>query len=442
MKRILSLLVSCLIAFTSFLSTANISFANNAKPNLTAEHAVLMDYETGKVLYDKNGSSKLYPASTTKAWTAYVVLKHVPDLSQVVEIKDLPPVDGSSMYLKNGESFNVKQLLDALLVHSSNDVAVVLARYVGGGSVEKFVELMNKEAKAIGAKNTHFNNPHGLPDTNHYTTAYDMALMAREAMNNEIFRNIVKTKSISYQPSESYPHERYFVNTNKFLTSNEKINYKGNQIDIKYDIVDGIKTGYTDDAGRCLLSSAVKDNMRLISAVFKTTGNDLYLDSRTLLDYGYENFYSTTIVTKEKQAGTKKIFLSKQKELSYEPEYSYKRVLPKGQKESSYTTKANLARTKLPIRKGDKVGTLDVYNSGKLEHSIDLIAKNNVNSVFAFITENKAVMSIIKLATLIVISLVIIVIAFVIMRKRRKKRKPYNRNIYSKKRGKHSRRRR
>ncbi|MGX4600885.1 D-alanyl-D-alanine carboxypeptidase family protein [Faecalimicrobium sp. JNUCC 81] len=442
MKRILSLLVSCLIAFTSFLSTANISFANNAKPNLTAEHAVLMDYETGKVLYDKNGSSKLYPASTTKAWTAYVVLKHVPDLSQVVEIKDLPPVDGSSMYLKNGESFNVKQLLDALLVHSSNDVAVVLARYVGGGSVEKFVELMNKEAKAIGAKNTHFNNPHGLPDTNHYTTAYDMALMAREAMNNEIFRNIVKTKSISYQPSEAYPHERYFVNTNKFLTSNEKINYKGNQIDIKYDIVDGIKTGYTDDAGRCLLSSAVKDNMRLISAVFKTTGNDLYLDSRTLLDYGYENFYSTTIVTKEKQAGTKKILLSKQKELSYEPEYSYKRVLPKGQKESSYTTKANLARTKLPIRKGDKVGTLDVYNSGKLEHSIDLIAKNNVNSVFAFITENKAVMSIIKLATLIVISLVIIVIAFVIMRKRRKKRKPYNRNIYSKKRGKHSRRRR
>ncbi|WP_042275669.1 D-alanyl-D-alanine carboxypeptidase family protein [[Clostridium] dakarense] len=442
MKRILSLLVSCLIAFTSFLSTANISFANSGKPNLTAEHAVLMDYETGKVLYDKNGSTKLYPASTTKAWTAYVVLKHVPDLSQVVEIKDLPPVDGSSMYLRNGESFNVKQLLDALLVHSSNDVAVVLARYVGGGSVEKFVELMNKEAKAIGAKNTHFNNPHGLPDTNHYTTAYDMALMAREAMNNEIFRNIVKTKSISYQPSEAYPHERYFVNTNKFLTSNEKINYKGNQIDIKYDIVDGIKTGYTDDAGRCLLSSAVKDNMRLISAVFKTTGNDLYLDSRTLLDYGYENFYSTTIVTKEKQAGIKKIFLSKQKELSYEPEYSYKRVLPKGQKESSYTTKVNLARTKLPIRKGDKVGTLDVYNSGKLEHSINLIAKNNVNSVFAFITENKAVMSIIKLAILIVVVLAIAIIAFVITRKRRRKRKSYNRNIYSKKRGKHSRGRR
>lgn len=439
MKRILSLLVSFLIAFTSFLGTTNESFADSAKPNLTAEYAVLMDYETGKVLYDKNGSEKLFPASTTKAWTAYVVLKHVPDLSQVVEIKDLPPVGGSSMYLKNGESFNVKQLLDALLIHSSNDVAVVLANYVSG-SVDKFVELMNEEAKAIGAKNTHFNNPNGLPDKNHYSTAYDMALMSREAMNNEVFRNIVKTKSVSYQPNAVNPTERYFVNTNKFLTSNEKINYNGEQIDIKYDIVDGIKTGYTDEAGRCLLSSAVKDNMRLISAVFKSTGNDLYLDSRTLLDYGYENFYSTTIVNKEEFVNSKKIFLSKQKELSYEPEYSYKIVLPKGQKESSYTTKVNLDKTNLPIRKGDKVGTLDVYNSGKLEHSIDLIAKNNVNSVFAFITENKAVMSIIKLAILIFTMLLIIIIAFVIIRRR--KRRTYNKNIYSKKRGKHRIRRR
>lgn len=441
MKRILSLLVSCIIALTSFLGTANEAFANSTKPNLTAEYAVLMDYETGKVLYDKNGSKKLYPASTTKAWTAYVVLKHVPDLSQVIQIKDLPPVDGSSMYLKNGESFNVKQLLDALLVHSSNDVAMVLAKYVGG-SVEKFVEMMNEEAKAIGAKNTHFNNPHGLPDTNHYTTAHDMALMAREAMNNEIFRNIVKTKSISYGPSEAYPHERYFVNTNKFLTSNEKINYKGKPTDIKYDIVDGIKTGYTDEAGRCLLSSAVKDNMRLISAVFKTTGNDLYLDSRTLLDYGYENFSSTTIVTKEEKSGSKNVFLSKQKKLDYEPEYSYKVVLPKGEKKSNYTTKVHLEKINLPIRKGDKVGTLDIYNSDKLEHSIDLIAKNNVNSVFAFITENKAVMSMLKLALIIFIVLLTIIIAFVIRRKTRRKRRFSNKNIYSKKRGRHRKRRR
>ena len=185
MKKIFSFILTLLITFLPVFNINNLSFADS-KPNLTAEYAVLMDYETGQVLYSKNGYNKLYPASTTKAWTAYVVLKHVSDLNQVVEIKDLPIVDGSSMYLKEGESFTVKELLDALLIHSSNDVAMVLAKYVGG-SVENFVNMMNNEAKAIGAKNTHFNNPHGLPDENHYTTAYDMALMARKAMDNDIF---------------------------------------------------------------------------------------------------------------------------------------------------------------------------------------------------------------------------------------------------------------
>ena len=337
MKKIISLLIAFSITITSFLANTNKSYADN-EPNLTAQYAVLMDFETGKVLYNKNGSQKLYPASTTKAWTAYVVLKHVSDLSQVVEIKDLPPISGSSMYLKNGESFTVRQLLDALLIHSANDAAVVLANYVSG-SIEEFVKLMNIEAKSIGAKDTHFNNPHGLPDDKHYTTAYDMALMAREAMNNEVFRDIVKTKSVSFPATQEYPYERYFVNTNKFLTSNDKVNYKGQEIPIKYDIVDGIKTGYTDAAGRCLLSSGIKNNMRLISAVFKTEGNDLYLDSRTLLDYGFDNFSSKTIINKDDYIGTEKILLSKQGKLVFEPKYSYKVVLPNGSKENNYTQK-------------------------------------------------------------------------------------------------------
>lgn len=193
MKKRLSILVAFLMVFTSMLGATGKSFANNTKLDLTAKYAVLMDYETGEVLYGKNRNEKLYPASTTKVWTAHVVLKHVPDLSQVIEIKDLPPIEGSSMYLRNGESFTVRDLLNALLVHSSNDAAYVLATYVSGSEGE-FVKLMNEEAKSIGAKNTHFNNPHGLPDKDHYTTAYDMALMAREAMSDEVFRNIVKQK--------------------------------------------------------------------------------------------------------------------------------------------------------------------------------------------------------------------------------------------------------
>ncbi len=426
MKKIISLLIAFSITITSFLANTNKSYADN-EPNLTAQYAVLMDFETGKVLYNKNGSQKLYPASTTKAWTAYVVLKHISDLSQVVEIKDLPPISGSSMYLKNGESFTVRQLLDALLIHSSNDVAVVLANYVSG-SIEEFAKLMNKEAQDIGAKDTHFNNPHGLPDDNHYTTAYDMALMAREAMNNEVFRDIVKTKSVSFPATQEYPYERYFVNTNKFLTSNDKVNYKGQEIPIKYDIVDGIKTGYTDAAGRCLLSSGIKNNMRLISAVFKTEGNDLYLDSRTLLDYGFDNFSSKTIINKDDYIGTEKILLSKQGKLVFEPKYSYKVVLPNGSKENNYTQKTKLDKLNLPIKKGDKVGKLEIYNDKKLEHSIDLIARNDVNSIFSFITENKIIMSIIKLLLILFVLFIILIISIVINKKKRRKRSIYSKS--------------
>ena len=429
MKRILSLLLSILMTFTFFVGTTNQSFADNT-PQINAQYAVLMDYETGKVLYNKNGSDRLYPASTTKMWTAYVVLKHVSDLNEVIEIKDLPPIEGSSMYLKNGESFTVKQLLDSLMVHSSNDAAYVLAMHVSG-SIEKFCKLMNEEAKAIGTKGTHFNNPHGLPDDNHYTTAYDMALMSREAMNNEVFRNIVKIPSIKFEASEAYPYERYFVNSNKFLTSNEQIDYKGQLIPIKYDIVDGIKTGTTDAAGKCLLTSAVKDNMRLISAVFKSSGNDVYVDTRTLLDYGFDNYYSTTIINKEDYVDSKNILFTKQKELVYIPEYSYKQVLPKGTEIDDYSTDVVLDDIKLPIKEGDKVGSLQVLKGKEIEHTINLIAKNDVNSVFSFITENKLIMSIIKITLILLLVLILIFIALVIKKKTRRRRRAASRKTYS-----------
>lgn len=429
MKKIFSFVFTLLITFLPVFNTNNFSFADS-ELNLTAEYAVLMDYETGQVLYSKNGRSKLYPASTTKAWTAYVVLKHVNDLNQVVEIKDLPIVGGSSMYLKEGESFTVKELLDALLIHSSNDVAMVLAKYVGG-SVENFVNMMNDEAKSIGAENTHFNNPHGLPDENHYTTAYDMALMARKAMDNKIFRDIVNTKSVKYPATEAYPYERYFENTNQFLTSRSKMNYKGQEIDIKYDVVDGIKTGYTDAAGKCLLSTGVKNNIRVISAVFKSTVDDLYLDSRTLLDYGFDNFYVKEIVDKDDFIKNKKVFLSKEKKLIYQPEANYSVALSNDSKADDYSIKTKLDNIKLPIKEGDKVGTLEVYKNKKLEKSIDLVAKNDVTSIFAFFTENKLLYNVLKIILLIVLLVFIVFIIRKVKRKRKKKKKKnsaYSRN--------------
>ena len=428
MKKFLSLLVTYIIIFSTFLNSANASYASSDEPSIPAEAAVLMDYETGKVLYNKNGDKKVYPASTTKAWTAYLVLKYKPNLNEKIQITKDPNVEGSSMYLKVGESFTVKELLEGLLVHSSNDAAVVLAEYVSG-SIKEFANLMNEEAKSIGAKNTHFTNPHGLPDKEHITTANDMALMAREAMSNSVFRDIVKTKSISFPATEAYPYERYFVNTNKFLTSNEKINYNGKDIDIKYDIVDGIKTGYTDDAGRCLLSSAVKNGRRLISAVFKSTGNDLYLASRTLLDYGFNNYHNETIVAKDKYTGNERVLFSKQKEIIYEPEFTYKVLLKNGTPTSSYSVKTKLDKVNLPIKKGDKVGTLEVYNSNKLETKINLVATNDLNSIFGPLVENKIISMVIKISLITIVSIFIILLS--IMRRNKKK---YKKNIFKGKR--------
>ncbi len=430
MKKFYSFFLSLMLIFSLIFSNINVSFAYET-PSVNAKYAVLMDYETGEILYDKNGNQKMYPASTTKLWTAYVVLKHVDDLNSKVKIENLEPVEGTSMYLKNGESFTVKELLLGLMLQSGNDCAVVLSRYVSG-SVDKFVELMNKEAKEIGAKNTHFNNPHGLPDKEHTTTAYDMALMARKAMSNKVFREIVSTKEVRFDKSETSFIDRHFVNSNEFLTSNRQMEYKGKTVDVKYNIVDGIKTGYTDDAGLCLVSSAKKGDMRLISAVFKTQGNERYVDSRTLFDYGFDNFTSDTIMDKDDYIGNKNVFLSKQGSLEYQPKYSYKVVLEKNSNIDSYSFKDTLYDIELPIKKGDTVGKLDVYKDEKLEHTIDLVAMNDVNSMFGFITENIFLIGLFKilLMLIIIVPILLVILRQVIIYTKRRKTK----NIFRKKR--------
>ncbi|SFI96396.1 D-alanyl-D-alanine carboxypeptidase (penicillin-binding protein 5/6) [Terrisporobacter glycolicus] len=429
MKKFLSFLLAFLFSITTFSGPISV-FADSKDVSISSPNSVVLDYETGTVLYEKNGNKKIYPASTTKIWTAYLVIKNVKDLDHSIEIdKDLS-VDGSSMYLQKGEIFTVRELLQGLLVHSSNDTAEVLAEYVSG-SKEAFADLMNKEARAIGAKNTHFNNPHGLPDKEHYTTAYDMALMARQAMSNDLIREIVSTKSLTFEKCDTPTSKRFitrtFFNTNKFLTSTEKIQYKGKSVDIKYDIVDGIKTGYTDDAGRCLLSSAVKNDMRVISAVYKDAGTDVYADSRALIDYAFNNYYNQTIINKADYTKSKRVLFTKEKELLYEPEFNYKIVLEKGSKASeNYNAKVNLDYD-LPIKKGDKVGTLDVYNGKTLEKTINLVAKNNLNSLFGFITENTTVKYSIKLALALISLFIIFIISKIIKkRKARRRRKSVN----------------
>lgn len=348
---------------------------------------VLMDYDSGKILYEKNAENKIYPASTTKIWTAFCVIEKAKDLNEQIEIKDMPEVDGSSMYLENGEKFTVNELLESLLIHSSNDVAYVLAKHFGGGNPQKFIDFMNEEAKKYGAKKTHFNNPHGLPDENHYTTAKDMTILSRVAYGDNLIKSIVAKKSVKFKVSNTCKVERTLINSNKFLTSTDSMDYKGKQTPIKYDVVDGIKTGYTDDAGNCLVSTGEKDGIRMISSVFFAPSGNLYHDSRALLDYGFDNFKTVTIFDKKDLVGEKNIKFASPSKVKFSPANSFSVTQDINEKINTgdYTKKFDFDKLDLPVKKGDVIGTMNVYQKTNMVSSIALIAENDVNSYWDII---------------------------------------------------------
>ncbi|MDY5479101.1 MAG: D-alanyl-D-alanine carboxypeptidase family protein [Peptostreptococcus porci] len=388
MKKIASKLIVLVSTITLFSTSTILSFAEIKDfDNLKAKYMVLMDYDSGKILYEKNAENKIYPASTTKIWTAFCVIEKAKDLNEQIEIKDMPEVDGSSMYLENGEKFTVNELLESLLIHSSNDVAYVLAKHFGGGNPQKFIDFMNEEAKKYGAKKTHFNNPHGLPDENHYTTAKDMTILSRVAYGDNLIKSIVAKKSVKFKVSNTCKVERTLINSNKFLTSTDSMDYKGKQTPIKYDVVDGIKTGYTDDAGNCLVSTGEKDGIRMISSVFFAPSGNLYHDSRALLDYGFDNFKTVTIFDKKDLVGEKNIKFASPSKVKFSPANSFSVTQDINEKinTSDYTKKFDFDKLDLPVKKGDVIGTMNVYQKTNMVSSIALIAENDVNSYWDII---------------------------------------------------------
>ena len=244
-----------------------------AEPTLSASSAVLMDRESGRVLYEKNAREQRSIASITKLMTALVAVELHPDLSATVTIRrEWTGAEGSSMYLRPGEEVTLEALLYGLLLSSGNDAALAVAGYCGG-DVESFVAQMNKKAAQLGMNDTHFANPSGLDDPDHYSTAYDMAILARAVLEREELRAIVSTRSIHIAG-------RSLTNHNKLLW--------------RYEGCTGLKTGYTDEAGRTLVSSALREGQELI-AVTLNAPND-WADHAALFDYGFANFPLTTIV--------------------------------------------------------------------------------------------------------------------------------------------------
>ncbi len=232
--------------------------------------AVVIEASTGRVLYSDNMNVRTYPASTTKILTALVTLESIP-LDTVITVPDCAAgVEGSSIYLRKGEKLTIGELLYGLMLRSGNDAAVALAVSVAG-SIEKFADMMNDRAVRCGAVNSNFVNPHGLHDDNHYTTAYDLALITAEAYKNADFRRIVATKSVTINGAEG---KRYLSNKNKLLTT--------------FDGANGVKTGYTTKSGRCLVGGAERDGMQLISVVLNRY--DMWEATKKLLEDAFATY--------------------------------------------------------------------------------------------------------------------------------------------------------
>lgn len=375
MKKIFMMILVLLIILNSII----VSFAETDKnPTINASAAVLINASTGEVLYDKNMNQKMYPASTTKIMTALLVLENL-DLSSTVTIdKETALTGGSQINLSEGEEITVEQLLYALLLKSANDSAVALAKAVDG-NVSAFADRMNVRAKELGAKNTNFVTPNGLHDNNHYTTAYDLAMITREAMKNKKFRKIVTTLKYTI-PVTNKSDARVLKNPNKLLFSKKIISVNGISRPIKYAGATGIKNGYTSEAGRCLVAGATRDHMELISVVLNTTATGKFADSIALLDYGFENYKNMLAIKKGESLGEIRVSkgaVNKVKIVSSESSYL---IMPKEKADLKVNRKVVLNHNiEAPVKKGEMVGKVEIYKGDMLTDVVDAVTVEKVN---------------------------------------------------------------
>ncbi|MBE6588865.1 MAG: D-alanyl-D-alanine carboxypeptidase [Ruminococcaceae bacterium] len=274
-KSILFLLCLCLL-LPSLCPTTHATDATSSL-SVSAQSAILIEAESGKVIYEKEANRALPMASTTKIMTALVALEEMSPDTLVTVDGAAVGTEGSSVYLIEGEQLTLAQLLYALLLESANDAAVAIAIAVAG-SVEEFAALMNERAKALGLTDTHFTNPHGLDHEEHYTTAHELAIIAREALSNELFCTIVSTRKTTI-PHAGEEGVRLLVNHNKLLRL--------------YEGCIGVKTGYTQRSGRCLVSAAERDGVRLIAVTINASSD--WDDHTRMLDHGFSLFRSVTL---------------------------------------------------------------------------------------------------------------------------------------------------
>lgn len=365
------------LLFIIAISITTFSFAD--EPIVYSGAAILIDSNSGDILYEKNSNDLMYPASTTKILTAIIALEHC-SLDEKI-IASQPAISAiksgyTNANIQIGEELTMEQLLYALLLNSANEAANVIAERVGG-TIENFANIMNAKAIELGCQNTHFVNANGIHSDEHYTTASDLATIARYCMQNETFRKMVSTLEYPLPATEQYPSDdRILKNSNSLLKDGHNFYYP-------YAI--GIKTGFTTQAKNCLVAASNKDGLELISVVLYAEATEdgrsaRYLDTINLLEYGNNNYKSCTILDKNQILDTVKIPNASKdsKKLNIVSKNKLAITLPNSEemKIESSGIKIN-ENLEAPIEKGSVIGTASYLVNGKTFET-DLIAETNV----------------------------------------------------------------
>lgn len=332
-------------------------------PKLAAESYVLMDAETGTILVEHNARQELPPASLTKLMTAYIATKEV--LNGQIAEQDLVTVSekawrtgGSRMFIEVGTQVSIIDLLRGVIIQSGNDASVALAEYIAG-SEESFASMMNSTAKKLGLQNTNFLNATGLPAENHFSSALDMAKLA---------------SAIIYEEPEHYA-----IYAQKEFTWNEITQQNRNRLLWRDSTVDGLKTGHTEEAGYCLVASAVRDDMRLISVVFGARNEDSRAaETQKLLTYGFRFFENRTFYPKGATLASPAIWKGDKNQISVGVVKDLTLTVPRGQAEHLTAEAVLDAGITAPVQQGSRLGVVEVRLAGELLHSAELVALETV----------------------------------------------------------------
>ena len=362
LKKILTCVVS-LFLFCSITHAEDI--------NLHAKSSILVEESTGKVIYENNADEQLHPASMTKIMSMILIFEAINEgklslSDDVVISKESANMGGSQVYLNEGETYKVEELLKAVSIASANDAVVALAEKVSG-TKEKFVEKMNEKARILKLKNTNFINPHGLDDNNHYSSARDMAFMAKELLKYENVLSYTSKYEDYFKKKDG--SSIWLVNTNKLVKF--------------YNGMDGLKTGYTEKAGYCLTSTAKKNGLRLITVVM---GEDS-IENRTedtlkLMNYGFNTIKKELILDKNKVVDKLKMDLSSKKYIDVYLKNDIVKIYDINSSKIKYNYKIKYKdNIRFPLKKGSIIGKIKVDLDDGTSLSEDLIIKENVDKI-------------------------------------------------------------